>query len=258
MADENPEESGKMMRPNDLCTAAYYGDVKKLKELLALPPVDEEPPIDPEFDPLAPPDTDAEEAAAERAAKRKENADELKKRLQTNGPLVTRLSLVNIQKYGFGVAIEETDLKLKVKFKPSKHCEDAASPLHWAVLGKEHEAIEYLVMEGADTNDLTPDLKVSVFDIISKNDLRQTGKVLHKAIRQREELVAAQEKKQTERDAVLNERAAARARAIREQQEKEEEERRKEEEEAAAAAAAEAAEAEEAAVADEGADAEDS
>jgi hypothetical protein len=226
----------KMMRPNDLCSAAYFGDVKKLKELLTVPVVEEEPPIEAEFDPTVPADPEVEEAAADRAKRRAESEAELKKRLQTDGPLLTRLSVVNVQQFGFGVEVEEDCMTLTTRFKPSKHCGYTASPLHWAVLGREHEAVEYLVSQGADVSALTPDLQVSVFDVIQKNDLKQTGRVLTKAIQARELAVAAEKKKWSDRNAILTQRAEARQRAVEEQKRKEEEERRKEEEEAAAAA----------------------
>ena len=240
MAEEGEEGGPKMMRPNDLSTAAYYGDIKKIKELLTVPAVDEEPPIDPEFDPMAEPDLEAEEAAVDRAQKRAENAADIQKKLHTAGPLLTRLSPVNIQEYGFGYQIKENDLRLSVKFKPSKSCPDVAAPLHWAVLGKEHEVIEHLILEGADPNHKTPELGVTIFDVISKNQLVESGIVVQRAIEGRAAKVAAEKKKVDDRHAVQNERRLQREAALDEQKKKEEDEKRQAEEEEAEAARLEA------------------
>lgn len=229
-----------MMRPNDLCTAAYYGDVKKLKELLTLPAVEEEPPIDPEFDPLAPPDEEAEAAAADRAEARKQNALELKKRLSSANCIVTRLSPVNTQHFGFGVKVREEgeSLKLKTAFKPSKKSSFSATPLHWAVLGREHEAVEYLILQGADVDQVVPQLNVTVFDICAANSLLETERRIKEALEAYKTKAVAERKKWDDRAAVLAGRKQKREQALAEQRRKEEEERLEAEREASAAEAA--------------------
>lgn len=230
----------KMMRPNDVCTASFYGDVKKLKELLAVPPVEDEPPLEGEFDPLAPPDEEAEAAAADRAAARANNAATLKRLLSTPNRIVTRLSPVNVKHFGFYMAVEERDTKCAVRFKASQNSDIAAPPLHWAVLGREHDAAEFLISLGADVNQLNATLGISVYDICAANSLLETDKRIRVALEAHEAKAAAAKQKEDGRAAALQKRVEARAAAQeeirrREEAERLEAERVTREEEAAAA-----------------------
>lgn len=235
-------EVAKMMRPHDLCSAAYYGDVEKLKELLAVEAVEEEPPLEAEFDPLAPIDEEAVAAAADRAARREANEKEIQKRLSTTRRIVTRLSAVNTQEYGFFLSATELltpdgDFQLRSRYKASRRSTIAAAPLHWAVLGREHAAVEFLVMNGADAEQIIPELGISVRDIIATNELLETDKVLRKTLQ------LFHDKKETER-AAAEARAATLAERERLRQQAHDDIKRKEEEErleAESAAAAEAA-----------------
>jgi hypothetical protein len=243
MGDEASGESGKMMRPNDLFTAAFYGDVKKLKELLFIEPVEEDPPMEEEFDPMAAPDEEAEEAARDRDARRKANDDELQKRLSATGRIVTRLSPVNKQFFGIGLLVGERDGKPTIQFKPSKSAAAEGTALHWAVLGCEHEAVEYLLLMGANPAAKVTELDVTVDDILTKNDLRETRKAVERGMAARQAKADAVQGKKDARAAELAKRARARDDAIADQKRKEDEERMAEEAEARAAEDAAAAEA---------------
>ena len=246
-----------MMRPNDIFTASYYGDIKKVKELLAQEPVEDEPPFDEEFDPLAPVDDEAEAAAKERAEKRREFNAELFRRLSQNGTTVTRLSVVNTTEYGLGTTLTEKGLKVSVQFKPSAADKYAASPLHWAVLGREHDVVRYLVEQGANVDAQSPELDVTVKQIIEANQSWETQRALEQGIELRKAKVDAETAKWSKYQAEVDRRAEARKVAQEEVRKKEEEEKRQQEEEEAAARAAEEAAAAEAAgdaPADDGAD----
>ena len=245
MSDDAPVP--KMMRPNDLFTAAYYGDVKKLQELLHVEPVEEDPPLDEEFDPAAPADEEAEEAQRDRDSRRAANEAELKKRLCATGRIVTRLSPVNVQHYGIGMLVSEADMRCTVQFKASKKATAEGTPLHWAVLGREHDAVELLLKAGADPAAKVTELGVTAEDIIAKNDLKETAKAFARGVAARATKVDGE---QAVRDTLVKE-IARRAQA---RQDHADEERRKAEEEARLEA--EAAAAEEAAAAAEAAEAE--
>ena len=234
---------GKMMRPNDLHSAAYYGDIKKLKELLHVEPVEDDPPFDEEFDPLGPVDEEAEEAAKERDARRKANDDEQAKRLAAPNTIVTRLSPVNVKHFGIGMLVSEKDLRCTVQFKPAAKSAAKGTPLHWAVLGKEHEAVEYLLLMGADVNAKVTEIGVTVEDILQRNDLRETRKAVERGVEARRLKVAAMQGVKDGRKAELDRRAKLRQDAQDEVKRKEDEERRAEEAEARAADDAAAAEA---------------
>lgn len=243
MADE-VAESAKMMRPNDLCSAAFFGDVEKIKELLAVEPVEEEPPIEAEFDPLAPVDEEAIAAAADRKARRQANEKEIAQRLSTNRRIVTRLSAVNVETYGmFATATEQLlgdgTFTIMSRIKTSKRSPFGASPLHWAVLGREHAAIEALILAGADVAAVVPELELTIDDIIRVNELKETAKVVARAIKLRAERHEAEASAAATREAVLADRERQRLQAQEDLRRKEEEERLEAERQAAAEAAGE-------------------
>jgi hypothetical protein len=235
----------KMMRPNDLYSASFFGDIKKVKEILFQEAVDEEPPFDEDFDALAPADEDGDAAAKERAEKRQANAEELAAKLAASGLIVSRLSPVHVTTYGLGIVVTEVDMKCSVKFKASSKSTQAATALHWAVLGREHDIVRYLVELGASTDALTPDLNTSVVAVARENKLLATQQALAEGA----EVFAA--KREAGRavtatfQAEVDRRAAARVAAHEEVKRKEEEEAEAErvaaERVAAAAAAAAAA-----------------
>jgi flagellar biosynthesis GTPase FlhF len=231
MADDADAVAPKMMRPNDLCTAAFYGDVDKMKELLTVEAVEEEPPIDPEFDPLAPVDEEVAANAADRAARRATNVAEITKRLSTTRRIVTRLSPVNIQEYGMFLTATETynealgTFELHCRVKSSKRSHYDAAPLHWAVLGREHAAVTFLIMQGAKVDQVIPGLNMTIADIIRVNELQETRKVVDKALEAYKEVKEKEHTAASERARILEEREEQRHRAQEEVRRKEEEER---------------------------------
>lgn len=250
MADDADSAPKKMMRPNDLFTASYYGDLKKVKELLHIEPVEDDPPFDEDFDPLAPVDEEAEEAAKDRAARRKANADELARRLAQTGRIVTRLSPVHVKHYGFGVLVTEKNMECAVKFKPSAKSQAVATALHWAVLGREHEIVKYLLEMGADVQAEVPEYGVAAREIAEKNKLRETEKAITEGVELHAAKSSAERAKREAFDNEVARRAKLRDEAQAEVRRKEEEERLAAEAEEAAQRAAEEAEAAEAAAAE--------
>ena len=228
-------ESNQPMRPNDLCTAAYYNDIPKIKELLTVPEVEEEPPLAEDFDPADPveEDEDAKEAEAERSTQRAANDLHIKTLLSSTNVLVTRLSPVNIKKFGLFLRIEDrstkTEKQVKSTFKCSPHSTYAASPLHWAALGRSHEAIEYLILKGADTEQKCPIFNVTPAELCGINHSHETAKVIAKSIQKRDAIKAEADAAKEALGAVIAERAAAVAEHLRKVAEEEEAERLQEE-----------------------------
>ena len=239
MDDEAPKL---MMRPNDLCSAAYFGDVDKLKELLTvnIEPVEEEPPLEAEFDPSAPADEEALAAIVDRATRRKANEAEVRKRLGTQGLLLTRQTAVNVRQYGLLATAQDYEVTpsggsytIAAKWKPSKRSTYVAPPLLWAVLAKEHAAVRFLVLQGADTLQPSEGLGLLCSDVLRCNDLQETAKVLQLAVQEYEQQREKEAGIVREREAELSRREQARLNFAEEQRRKEEEERLQAEREAA-------------------------
>eukprot|EP00758_Cryptobia_borreli_P007722 Tbor_TRINITY_DN5325_c3_g10::TRINITY_DN5325_c3_g10_i1::g.5036::m.5036 len=204
----NEQEITKPMRPNDMCTAAFYNDVKKLQKLLAVDEVEPGPGL--------PEDFSVEEAAAEldaagvelgqegeedpevleeiteRAERKRANELRVRGLLTKMDRIVTRLSPVHVKYFGLFVHLDEfmgeeeecdthnenknnnnnkdithslqnssvrtgvVSRRVKAHYKPSPRSDIPATPLMWAVLGRSHDAIEYLISMGAD-NYYNPD-----------------------------------------------------------------------------------------------------
>ena len=213
-----------MLRPNDLCSAAYYGDVKKIQELLALEPVEDDAPLDPNFDPLAPPDDEAAKVEQDRQAKRDENTAELLRRLSKPGVLCCRKSPVQANKFGVFVrAVEVAGSNFMKQFVPSQKSAIMATPIIWAVLGREHAAITALVMKGANTEVKVETLDVSAEDICHVNHSHETLRVLREAKSEYSGMIAKAQQARTDRLAELVRReklrveAAAQSKAAEEQ-----------------------------------------
>eukprot|EP01062_Namystynia_karyoxenos_P082035 TRINITY_DN914_c2_g3_i1.p1 TRINITY_DN914_c2_g3~~TRINITY_DN914_c2_g3_i1.p1 ORF type:complete len:713 (+),score=217.84 TRINITY_DN914_c2_g3_i1:82-2139(+) len=116
----------------DVCSAAFYGDCKYLEKLLAPKEGEEEVPI------------------AERVRRREEKLNE-------PGFLVSWGNPVRSERFGLGFRISEVPPRsgrFKHRFKASKRSDDAATPLHWAVLGGEATCVLWLLRNGA-RSDLT-------------------------------------------------------------------------------------------------------
>lgn len=217
----------KALRPNDMCTASYYGDVAKLKELLTVPEVEEEPPLPEDFDPSAHQedeelDPQEIEEAKERSEQRAKNAETIQKLLSATDVLTTRLSPVDVRRYGLHLFVVESGFHCVSRFKTSAKSSLTATPLHWAVLGRSHAAIEFLVSQGADIHALCPVLGVSPVDIATVNKSFETLKVLHMAKAKYDESVQAKADSVAAKEKMI----ADHAEAVKEYRRREEEEER--------------------------------
>ena len=146
------------LKYRDLCTAAYFGDIKMVKKLLG--DGDEEV-AEGEGEEV---DFDAQEAKEEN---RVEEVNVL-------GTLKTFSNAVRYEEFGFGFDIFETeDSGIYVhRFKCSrKSSEISATPLHWAVLGSEPEMVKYLLRKGAKTRTTAGSFNATPRDIAVANDL---------------------------------------------------------------------------------------
>eukprot|EP00744_Colponema_vietnamica_P016361 GILI01022946.1.p1 GENE.GILI01022946.1~~GILI01022946.1.p1 ORF type:complete len:246 (-),score=51.34 GILI01022946.1:70-807(-) len=225
-----------MIRPNDMCTASYYGDIAKIKELMSVPEVDEEPAPPEDFDPASQPeeleeaDPQEVEEALERAAQRAKNTESIQKLLATSDVLVTRLSPVDTRRYGLHLFVTEDNYVCSSRFKTSLKSSLAATPLHWAVLGRSHNAIEFLVSQGADIDAACPLLKVSPLDIAKANKSFETLNIINQAKDQYEQGVQSKADAVAAKDKLLADRAAA---VLEHRRQVEEEERLASEREAA-------------------------
>jgi hypothetical protein len=229
-----------MMRPNDICSAAYYGDQKKITELVManIEPVEEEPPLEADFDPTAPADEEAIAAAKDRAARRAANEKEIAERVSRPNFLVTRQSPVNKSQFGLFVRAVERDLTMVIQYKASKKSPFTACPLHWAVLGREHGAVEQLIMLGADPTCKVPELGVTIYDICKANQSLETLEVIARTVAKFKAAQNARREAAEKREALLVEREHLRKKAVEDAAAKELEERLAAEREAAGEAAA--------------------
>jgi hypothetical protein len=163
---------------------------------------------------MAPPDDEAAAAAKDRAQRRAANEKEISDRVSRPNFLVTRQSPVNKQQYGIFVRAVERDLSMVIQFKTSKKSPFVGYPLHWAVLGREHAAIEQLIMYGADASCQVPELGVTVTDICKANQSLETLEVVRRAVAKREAADSVKRDAAEKREAILAEREAMRKKAV--------------------------------------------
>lgn len=214
------------LRPNDLCSAAFFGDFARVKELLFVEPVDEDPPLEPDesFDPMQPADDEAEAENAERQAQRDANRAEVLKKLAEPGLLTSRKTAVDVTVCGLGVEVLPTPGGgVRSVFVPREDCAPAnkASPLHWAVLAREHDVVAFLIAQGADPNARDATFAVSPLDVCKCNRLHETARVVAVAAEAAAEKQEAEAAAKAARKAVLERRAAAREEAHRKAREEE-------------------------------------
>jgi hypothetical protein len=147
------------LRPSDLCSACFFGDMARVKELLFVEPVEDDPPLDGDdaFDPTAPADEELEAENAERQAQRDANDAEILAKLHDQpGTVVSRKTPVDVIECGLGIevlAVENGGSKVRGVFVPKSDAaslKNKATPLHWACLAREHEIVAYLISLGAD------------------------------------------------------------------------------------------------------------
>lgn len=148
------------LRPSDLCSACFFGDIARVKELLFVEPVEEDPPLeaDDQFDPTSPADDEGDAEAAERQALRDQNEADITKKLHKEpSTVISRKTPVDFIESGLGIEIlpatstkrENVRAIFMPKSDPSSLL-NKATPLHWACLAREHEIVAFLISLGAD------------------------------------------------------------------------------------------------------------
>ncbi|KAG5486292.1 hypothetical protein CUR178_07603 [Leishmania enriettii] len=154
-------------------------------------------------------------------------------------------------------ALSETAVPLQVRWQPSKRSRYAGTPLHWAVLAREHDMVRFLVEHGADCtaglkavtyDGAAPDAQLAMYDqkvlatltpacMATANESHHTLEVLERAVaaqvatRADEEafFILLEERLRRRKEAYLHRREEARMQRL---HEAEEQARRAEAEEA--------------------------
>ncbi|KAF8291585.1 hypothetical protein TcYC6_0124260 [Trypanosoma cruzi] len=219
------------MRPRDLCTAAFYDDVQRIQQLIRAALSGEEEEEEEEIvDNADEEDVDEEEQLSIRRLERAQ------KRRATVASLLGKPGLLRVvetgEEYGFMFRVEETydsegARRLKPKFKLTRKSRYPAMPLHWAVLGRSHRAVEFLVKNGVDVQLEVPDLpRVTAAFICACNDSFETARRLEKAIQgQRQRLQKEEEQKREWLEALeYKKQERERLAALEEEEERDEEE----------------------------------
>ncbi|ORC90446.1 uncharacterized protein TM35_000082440 [Trypanosoma theileri] len=187
-----------LMRSRDICTAAYYDDVERIKQIVhaSIQGGDEEE--EEEQDLGA--ESDEEEMEEERDFLRR--LEKLEKRREMIAALLSTTGLLKTletgEQYGFLFRVEEQekDGSLQPHFKVSRRSQYAAAPLHWAVLGRSHHAVEYLVRNGVDILQEVPGFpKVTADFICQSNRSLETARQLEKAVEVRQQRLQNEKKK---------------------------------------------------------------
>ncbi|EKF32591.1 hypothetical protein MOQ_003556 [Trypanosoma cruzi marinkellei] len=220
------------MRPRDFCTAAFYDDVQRIQQLIraALSGEDEEEEEEEIVDNADEEDVDEEEQVSIRRLERAQ------KRRATIASLLGKPGLLRVvetgEEYGFMFRVEETydnegGCCLKPKFKLTRKSRYPAMPLHWAVLGRSHGAVEFLVKNGVDVQLEVPDLPgVTAAFICACNNSFETARRLEKAIQGHRKRLQKEEEQKREWVETLEYKKQERERlaALEEEEEREEEE----------------------------------
>nr|CCC94118.1 conserved hypothetical protein [Trypanosoma congolense IL3000] len=171
-----------MLRPRDLCTAAYYDDVERMKQLVYSHIQEEEEEVSEGSEEGTEEDVDMDMINSLREMRRVEkHREKVAQLLQSVGPLQVEETK---EQYGFSFRATETasDNSLKIEFKLSKKSKYPAAPLHWAVLGRSHEAVRYLVKRGVDVQQQVPDFPdVTANKICVCNKSYETARVLEES-----------------------------------------------------------------------------
>ena len=224
------------LRPSDLCSACFFGDMARVKELLFVEPVEEDPPLDPEdqFDPTIPADEEAEAEAAERQQQRDANEVEILKKLNSEfGTIVSRKTPVDVIQCGLGVevlpnpSISGNVRGILVPSRDPQNLKNHATPLMWACLAREHEIVEYLISLGADAEKgvpLGPKSKANAKQLCQANHFFETLRIVEACEEKLKEEKKKTSEAKDERVATLKRREEMRQETIRKQQEEEREE----------------------------------
>jgi hypothetical protein len=222
-----PAELIPTLRSNDLCSAAFFGDLARVKELLTVEEVEEDPPLEPDenFDPLAPADDELEAENAERQKLRDANEAEILKKLSEPGVVTSRRTPVDKTVCGLGLEVLPVAGGGSVRsvFVPRADCaQNKATPLHFAVLAREHEIVAFLISQGADPHARDPTFAVSPLDICKTNRLHETARVVGVASELLTDKKSEAQSAKDARAATLQRRAEARGDAQRKLKEEEE------------------------------------
>ncbi|KAH9578166.1 hypothetical protein LSM04_006705 [Trypanosoma melophagium] len=185
------------MRSRDICTAAFYDDVERIKQIVhaSIQGGDEE---EEEEQDLAAEDED--EMEEERLFLRR--LEKLEKRREMIAALLTTPGLLHTletgEQYGFLFRVEEREKVggLQQQFKVSRRSQYMAAPLHWAVLGRSHHAVEFLIKSGVDVLQEVPEFpKVTADFICQCNKSFETARILEKVVAVRQQRLQNEEKK---------------------------------------------------------------
>jgi len=190
----------------DIYTAAYYGDVDRLKALLIVP---DPPPIDAA-------DSSADSAEAAVAIKEREavilaNAKALEDKLRSVGVITVQSKGRLPVRFGLGYRLRVLDPEtstVDLTYKLSKKEPlIPASPLHWAVLGRDAATICLLIDLGATTTEPTCGiLSCSPEQICVANGMKNVLSLIATA---QEELVIRKERAEQERLEALEKKRLA-------------------------------------------------
>ncbi|RNF02839.1 uncharacterized protein Tco025E_08312 [Trypanosoma conorhini] len=218
------------MRPRDLCTAAFYDDVQRMKQLVraALAGEDEE-----EEEAMMDNDEDEEMEEEQLSIRRLERAQ---KRRAAVASLLGSPGLLRVIETGeeFGlmfrvdeVCENEGSCGLKPQFKLTRRSRYPALPLHWAALGRSHRALEFLVSSGVDVQQEVPDFpKVTAAVICACNMSFETARRIEKAVEAQRQRLQNEEQQHRKWVETLEEKKRERERlaALEEEEERAEEE----------------------------------
>ncbi|KEG14001.1 hypothetical protein DQ04_00671040 [Trypanosoma grayi] len=212
------------MRARDLCTAAFYDDVQRLRQLVraALPEDEEE-----EEEEQVAGDEEEEEEEEQIALN---NLGRRRRRREAVAALLGGANLLRVvetgEEYGFLFRVEElrNDGRLQPQFKVSRRSRYPAAPLHWAVLGRSHHAVEFLVTRGVDVLQEVPDFpSVTAAAICQCNNSLETARRLEKAVEVHQQRLQNEEEQKQKWLEILDEKKKERERlaALEEQEEAE-------------------------------------
>lgn len=134
---------------------------------------------------------------------------------------------------------------LTVHWKPSKRSQFPAYPVHWAVMGRSHESLRFLVLNGANTDVMAGESSplfpkgLTAAQVAESNGLYDTLEVLRTAVEEHTKKVQREEEEKQLIESQLEQIKAIKERRKMEREQRAADRRAEEEEEAAAAAAAE-------------------
>ncbi|RNF03587.1 hypothetical protein TraAM80_05747 [Trypanosoma rangeli] len=174
------------MRSRDLCSAAFYDDVQRMKQLIRASLLSE----DEEDEETAIYNDEDEEVEEEQLSIHR--LERIRKRRAAVASLLGKPGLLRVietgEEFGFMFRVVEVcendgGCGLKTQFKLTRRSRYPAMPLHWAVIGRSHRAVEFLVSSGVDVDQEVCDFpKVTAAVICACNESFETARRLEKAV----------------------------------------------------------------------------